>query len=223
MLRAEGLIDSAFDESELLNLGFTRAVWTLLSVVEDHHFKIRVYNPLERGALDIYIDGLINSLTYPVRTIFRLAEDTDIKITRKLIDDDYSFANEWLSRAEEYTHFCSIFPLYHNGQIDLKIDGNKLIPSDWSSLDLSYEVYDRFVKRRSPDDDIENDPNEVIEDIAANTRIFKIGYSLNFNPRLVGTLVRHLRPAQDKRFSLPQSWEFKHFSIKDFKEVFCTI
>lgn len=220
---AEQEIDEAFSETELMNLGYCQAVWTLLSVVEDHHFNIRVCNPLEESELDIYVDGLLNSLTYPLQVCHKKFHVQSTGINRALIDDDYEAANKWIDKAEDYTHFCSIFPLYHNGEIELHIENNKVVTPDWSKYDLSYEVYDRFIKKRHPEIGEPSDPNNIAEIVRAQTQIKGESFRLNFNPRLVEALRNHLRDEHRLRFTLPEHWEFRFFSISEFKEVFTTI
>lgn len=220
---AEREIDKAFAETELINLGYCQAVWTLLSVVEDHHFKIRVFNPLEEAQQDIYVDGLLNSLTHPLQVCHKNFHVQSTEINRALIDDDYEAANKWIDKAEDYTHFCSIFPLYHNGEIELHIENNKVVTTDWSKYDLSYEVYDRFIKRRHPETGKPSDPNSVAETVRAQTQVKDDSFRLNFNPKLVKALRNHLRDEHRLRFTLPEHWEFRFFSIREFKEVFTTI
>lgn len=216
-------IDEAFSESELVNLGYSQAVWTLLSVVEDHHFEIRVYNPLEEEQQDIYIDGLLNALTYPLQVCHKSFPLYKTKINRTLIDSDYEASNKWIEKAEDYTHFCSIFPLFYNGEIELNVSGKNLIPTDWTKYDLSYEVYDRFIKKRHPETGVSSDPNEVAISVRSQTSVKKDAFKLNFNPRLVKELKDHLHETHRLRFTLPDNWDFQYFSIQEFKEVFTTI
>ena len=216
-------IDEAFAECELVDLGYSQSVWTLLSVVEDHHFKIRVYNPLEEEQQDIYVDGLLNALTYPMQVCHKSFPLHKKKINRMLIDSDYDAANKWIDKAEDYTHFCSIFPLFHNGEIELKISGKEIIPTDWTKYDLSYEVYDRFIKKRHPEESVASDPNKVATSVRSQTRIKRDSFRLNFSPGLVKELKNHLHETHRLRFVLPDNWEFQFFSIQEFKEVFTTI
>jgi len=216
-------IDEAFAESKLIDLGYSQAVWTLLSVVEDHHFKIRVYNPIEVEKQDIYVDGLLNALTYPLQICHKKFPFHNTKINRQLIDDDYEVANLWIDKAEDYTHFCSIFPLFHNGEIELDISGQKIIPTDWTKHDLSYEVYDRFVKKRHPEVNKPLDLNKIAKCVRDQTSIRSDSFKLNFTPKLIKELRKHLHDTHRLRFSLPENWEFKYFSIREFKDVFTTI
>lgn len=145
------------------------------------------------------------------------------KINRTLIDDDYDAANKWIDKAEDYTHFCSIFPLYHNGEIELNISGNKITPTDWTKYDLSYEVYDRFIKKRHAETGEALDPNKVAISVLSKTSIINDSFKLNFNPKLIIELKDHLQETHRLRFTLPEDWKFQHFSIREFKEVFTTI
>jgi hypothetical protein len=219
----ESEIDDAFSKSKLLELGYSLAVWTLLSVVEDHHFKIRVYNPLDENGQSIYLDGLINALTYPLQICHKNAPVTNIQFSRELVDIHYDQSNEWIDRAEDYTNFCSIFPLYHNKEIDIQVSGDTLITTDWSAYDLSYEVYDRFVAMRHSESEASSDPNKIAQLIFLNTTVKGDTFTLNFTPKLVKQLSDHLELMHSTRFSLPESWEFRHFSIGEFKVVFTTI
>ena len=223
IINIENEIDEAFGKSELLKLGYSQAVWTLLSVVEDHHFKIRVYNPLDDNGQSIYVDGLINALTYPLQICHKNASVTNNKFSRGLVDKHYSQSNEWIDRAEDYTHFCSIFPLYHNEEIDIQVSGDTLITTDWSAYDLSYEVYDRFVAMRHSESEVCSDPNTIAPLIFLNTTVKGDSFTLNFTPTLVKQLSDHLEHMYNTRFSLPESWKFKHFSIGEFKLVFTAI
>lgn len=220
---AEREIDEAFADTELINLGYCQAVWTLLSVVEDHHYTIRVYHPLEEAQLEIYVDGLLNSLTYPLQVCHKQFPVHSTEIDRVLIDNDYEAANKWIDKAEDYTHFCSIFPLYHNGEIELHIAENKVVPTDWGKYDLSYEVYDRFINKQQPETGEPSNLNKVAGSVRNQTIIKGNSFKLNFNPKLVKELKDHLQEEHGLRFTLPEHWEFQFFSISEFKEVFTTI
>lgn len=62
-------IDDAFASNALVGVPWTQSAWTLLSVVEDHHFKVSVIRPLADHEAAIYVDGLVNSMTYPMRVL----------------------------------------------------------------------------------------------------------------------------------------------------------
>ena len=121
-------IDTAFASNELVEVPFTQSAWTLLSVAEDHHFKIAVMDPLPDQQAAVYVDGLMNALTYPLRVLHQLAPRTPITLRRHYVEAHYALALKWLDGAEDYAHFCSIFPLFHAGEITLSVVGPRRPP-----------------------------------------------------------------------------------------------
>lgn len=220
LTRIEAEIDYAFADNALAKLPFVQGVWTLLSVVEDHHFKITVYSPLEVNQAAIYVDGLMNVLTYPLRVCYQRAVKGPFQFKRKLIDEHYALADKWLNVAEDYGHFCSMFPLYHAGQIELRVQGRELIPTDWSASDLSYEVYDRFVAKRDPEQELILDANLIRAKLKASMRVSGGVYSVDFTRRLMEELELAFGAAFAGRHTLPKNWQFNRFSLAQFRRIF---
>lgn len=216
----EAEIDQAFSNNEISRLPFAQAAWTLLSVVEDHHFKIAVYSPLDKDKASIYVDGLINSLTHPLRVCFDRSPREVKEIRRELVDEHYSLANEWISSAEDYNHFCTIFPLYHSRQIDLYVQGKELIPSDWSKQDLSFEVYDRFVGRRDEELTCSVEPELFIGELKAAMRLSGGTYSVDFSRKLMKQLHAAFDKYLSSRHMLPEDWAFSKFSLLEYRKIF---
>lgn len=219
----EAEIDEAFGRNPLANLPYPQAIWTLLSVVEDHHFKIAVYQPLEENQAAIYVDGLMNAMTYPLRVCYQRATKGAHYFQRKLVDEHYALADEWLSAAEDYAQFCSIFPLYHAGEIDLHIQGNELIPTDWSTNDLSYEAYDRFIAKQDPEQEIAMDPNLIVNELRRSMQVNGSIYSVDFTRRLMTQLESAFGAALNNRYSLPSSWQFSNFTLSQYRKVFACL
>lgn len=213
-------IDDAFAQNDLARLPFVQCAWTLLSVVEDHHFKIAVMSPLEAPQAAIYVDGLLNSLTYPLRVCHQRATKGRFTFNRKLVDEHYELADDWLDQAEDYAHFCTIFPLFHAHDIDLLVRGDELIPTDWSTNDLSYEAYDRFVAKRDPDHEVGLDPNLVRRELEANMRVSGGVYSVDFTRRLMERLSFAFEEPLSRRHALPGNWQFTYFSMTQYRAVF---
>ncbi|MDP2032075.1 MAG: hypothetical protein Q8K29_01555 [Polaromonas sp.] len=213
-------IDEAFATNDLVLLPFAQCAWTLLSVVEDHHFKITVSSPLEAAQATIYVDGLMNSLTYPMRVCYQRASRGPAPFEKKLVDTHYQLADQWLDKAEDYAQFCTIFPLFHAKEIDLHLEGNRLIPTDWSTTDLSYEVYDRFIAKRNPNDETSLDANPVRQELIANMRKSGGFFSVDFTRSLLNSLSKALGKSIRSRHVLPEEWQFKHFSLGEYRAVF---
>lgn len=219
----ESEVDEAFEDNALAHLPFAQGIWTLLSVVEDHHFKFTTYSPLAANQASIYADGLMNVLTHPLRVCYRSATKGPCQFQRILIDDHYTLANSWLSAAEDYDHFCSIFPLYRAGKIDLHVVGNEVIPTDWSAIDMSYEVYDRFVAKRDPEDDLALDEGLVRNEVKLAMRVIGDQYAVAFTRRLMEKLLSTLGVAFSSRYTLPSNWRFSSFSLDQFQKILTCI
>ena len=216
---AEYEIDEAFAQNSLANLPFAQSAWTLLSVAEDHHFKIAVASPPEAPQAAIYVDGLMNSLTYPLRVCHERSSKGVCQFKRELVDDHYALADEWLDRAEDYAHFCTIFPMFHAKEIDLEIRGNQIVPTDWSAIDMSYEVYDRFVAKRDPQHEVGLDPNPFQLELRANMRVTGGMYSVRFTQKLMSQIAAAFTDQLAHRHSLPGNWKFQYFSLGEYRAV----
>lgn len=213
-------IDEAFASNALAHVPWTQSAWTLLSVVEDHHFKITVMRPLPEREAAIYVDDLVNAMTYPLRVLRERAPRAPASLDRRYIAAHYGLAQEWLDSAEDYTHFCSIFPLYHAKEIDLSVKGDFLEPTDWSLTDLSCEVYDRFVAKRDPAHERRLNGDAIAATLRTCIRASGGVYSVDFNRRLLAQLQQHWGPAFEGRHVLPDDWQFTRFSLAQYRAVF---
>lgn len=216
-------IDDAFASNALADVPWTQSAWTLLSVVEDHHFKIAVMNPLPERDAAIYVDGLVNAMTYPLRVLHERAPRTPATLEPCYIEAHYGLAQEWLDSAEDYTHFCSIFPLYHAKEIDLSVYENFLEPTDWSLTDLSCEVYDRFVGKRDPSQERRLDLGAVAGTLRTCIRSSGGSYTVDFTRRLLTQLQLHWGPAFEGRHVLPDDWQFSRFSLAQYRAVYISL
>jgi len=216
-------IDEEFAQNLLVKISWTQSAWTMLSVIEDHHFKITVTNRLSEEEASIYVDGLINALTYPFRVLLSRAPRTKVVLDRRFINEHYELAQDWIDKAEDYTNFCSIFPLFHGNEIHLNVQGNFIEPSDWSSYDLSYEAYDRFVAKRNPKQQPGSDPDLIARIIHPQIKANSGNFSIEFNKKILNLLDRHSGSSFRWRHALPNHWMFSNFSILQFREVFTTL
>lgn len=217
---AESEIDAAFADNPVALIPFGQGVWTLLSVAEDHHFKAIVHSPLSDPRAAIYVDCLMNELTYPLRVCHKISPKDSIEIDRRMNDELYRSAHEWIEKAGSYVNFSSIFPLYHAKQIELKIDGNTLVPSDWRLSDLSYEVYDRFVAKRDPERVPDVDQERIVDELMSRTNHSGDAFSVRFDRQLVKLLRESFGAQMMARHILPSGWQFSGFSLQEYRDVF---
>lgn len=216
----ESEIDASFADNAVALVPFGQSVWTLLSVAEDYHFKAIVQSPLSDPRAAMYVDNLMNVLTYPLRVCHRLSPKDSIEIDRRMNDELYRSAYEWIEKAGSYVNFSSIFPLYRAKQIELNIVGNTLVPSDWRLSDLSYEVYDRFVAKRDPERVPDFDQKYLVGELASRTNNSGDAFSVRFDRRLVQLLRETFGTQMMTRHILPSGWQFSSFSLQEYRDVF---
>ncbi len=222
-LRAiEAEIDAAFADNGLVTLPYAQSMWTLLSVAEDLYFQT-VITPLEAGNLAIYFDGLMNTLTHPLRVCYQRAAKGPFRFRRELVDEHYRLAGEWFDAAEDYDQFCTIFPLYHAKEIELKVENDKIIPSDWSTADLAYEAYDRLIGKRNPEQEESLEPDLIVRELEACMDVSDSGFSVTFTRRLMAQLTLAFQRPLLSRHTLPKDWQFTRFSLAQFRAVFTSL
>ncbi len=221
---AEKEIDLIFAGNRLKSIGYTQAIWTLLNIAEEHYLKITTRRPLKtENELNAYVDKSLNSLNYPLRVCYKESDRSKNKLEKKMIDEDYKSAIQWLDDADDYGLFCSIFPLWHRNKIEIELDGYNLIPSDWTRLELEYEAYNRLFRKDAKEELLHVSNKDIFELIAANTKIKRNIYYINFNPKIVNQLYSYFSKINEDRYNLPGNWEFTYFTIGDFKILYTTI
>src|SRR5258708_5390624 len=140
-------IDHAFAANELKKEYYAQAVWTLLSQTEDAYLKA-VHTMSDEEELHIFVDIRLNSLTYPLRVCYRECPTHSGNFTNELIDAHYQLAWNWLDLADHgYYNFCSIFPLWHRGKVEIVIEGNRMRVSHIAKGERAYEAYNRLVRK----------------------------------------------------------------------------
>ncbi|HLP87328.1 MAG TPA: hypothetical protein VK184_01825 [Nostocaceae cyanobacterium] len=222
--KAEQEIDSAFSSNKLKDIGYTQAIWTLLSVVEDHHLKIRVLDRLPDEQLQAYTDSLINWLSYPLRICFKESVKNSKKLTKKLINDHYGLAQDWIEISKQYWNFCLMFSLWYRKKIQISVIDNELIPTDLTTLDIEYEAYNRLVKKSGDGSEIRIDLSKITTIVVDNTEFNNKHqtFTVKFNSNLASELIDLCKLVYSNRYNLPEEWQFSGFTISQFKAIFIT-
>jgi hypothetical protein len=94
-------IDEWFETSNLLDVGYEQAVWTLLSMNEDAFLKNSTR--LSAETMHVFADNRMNDLTYPLRVCLKRCKFLNTGVRREMIDEDYRLAWEWLKTAGAYS------------------------------------------------------------------------------------------------------------------------
>jgi hypothetical protein len=215
----EAEIDTAFAKNALVDRPYSQAIWTVLSVVEDMHFKHSVISPLGDIEMNMFVDGLLNALTYPARIIHAKSERSADAVVKEYIDADYGAAVEWINNAEDYLYYCSIFPLFHAKQITVRIVNDELICEYISKSDTRYEAYDRLMGKRDDNEVVSSNPNALVSSIMKNLVRRGEQYDVILDKRLMAATIRVFSDQYASRFVLPAQWDFLEFSLAQFKSV----
>ena len=221
---AEQEIDLFFFSNKLKDIGYTQAVWTLLSVVEDLYFIKREIHQLPNEKLDAYVDSLMSWLSYPLRVCLKESDKRYSKLIRDMIDDHYGYAFDWIRESENYWSFCSIFPLFHRKEIQISITNDELVVDDLNMLGIEYEAYNGLIKKSGNNSPTILDLNQITNIVVANTKFDrkKRTFKIDFNSDLVSELIILCKKGFSDRYNLPEDWRFSDFTISDFKSVFIT-
>jgi hypothetical protein len=220
--RAEKEIDDTFAASRLVDIGYTQAVWTLLSVNEDAFLKHLYELPQEQ--LHAFADNRLNAITHPLRVCLVRCHDYGGDIRHELVDEHYQLAWEWLDAAKSYSQFCTIFPLWHRGKINIKITDGVLNFSDMPNAEKEYEAYNRLIRKEARPERIVPQPNDqLLNFLLSRTTIGADWFRVNFNPELASRLISFISPAMTARHTLPDNWQFGWFSLEEYRRIFLTI
>jgi hypothetical protein len=102
---AEQEIDLFSSSNKLKDIGYTQAVWTLLSVVEDLYLKKIEIDQIPNKKLDAYVNSLMSWLSYPLRVCLKESDKRNSKLIRNMINDHYGYAFEWIEESKNYWLF----------------------------------------------------------------------------------------------------------------------
>ncbi|MYN10890.1 hypothetical protein [Pseudoduganella aquatica] len=210
-------IDRAFSDNPIAKLPYSQAIWTLLAGAEEYHFRHSVVHPATEAEMAVVVDGLLNALTYPVRTVYKNCVRDSTPINFDLNDYNYEKSVEWIGGAEDYLQFCSIFPLYRRKQITIEVKGNEILIHRKSPKNIAYEAYDRFIGKRGEMDVILADPTPLVPSLLGKMHRNGNSFQIKFTRRLVEGIVRVFGPQYLSRFVLPPHWKFVYFDIAQFK------
>ncbi len=222
IIAAEGAIDKAFSSSPLLALRSNQAMWTVLAVNEDIFLKMHTRRPHEE--MHMVADGLLNSLTHPLRACMRRWKDSNTPVRRTYIAEDYGHALQWLHEARNYDQFCTIFPLWYRKRLKLSVEGKRLLIEPAHKEDKTYEAYNRLIRKEGRDDPVlEQPPAELLKLLRDRTKLRETWFRLKFDQEVVSRLVDFHREPTSRRFTLPDHWRFLNFSLKEFRTVMVTL
>jgi len=145
-------------------------------------------------------------------------------VRREYIEDHYDAAWKWLELAEDYSQFCTVFPLWHRGRVEITAADGKLIVSNPLNVEKQYEAYNRLLLGEArPEEPLAPPDERLLTYLISCTSIQSDSFQVNFNPQLVARLREFLSPTAATRHTLPDSWQFTSFSLQEYRKIFFTL
>lgn len=227
----EAKVDAYYKLNPLVKLPFAKAAWHLLAFAEDmmlkHHFAVQGKNIMgglvvspeqltkqERGVI---ADNFVNELNYPMLWLHNDCQKEG-KVPFTYDDKCYKAAWNLQDLGKEYRAFVSAFTYASRGWIGLELKGSTIQPIDNLFIGIEYEAYNRLIHPHGHSTVEIGDYS--IGAIQHSLEIQGDKFQYKLNPRIVSDVIQALKPELNRRFSLPEKWQFRHYSLRDFRRVF---
>jgi hypothetical protein len=216
---AEGEIDSAYADNPLLTESLGTAVWQLLSFVEDLQLRSVVQGrtePSQRWAAGV--DETLNALKFPMAWLHRGCSRAGA-FRRCYEPTQYQGAWDLLELARRYYGFSGPFQYWNKGELGLRLAGTRIIAEIDFGDTAEYEAYNRLIDYGEDQEPVP-ETERLARDIDSLVRVKGTRFTINVNPRLVERVMASVEPVFCERFTLPESWRFSRYSLKEFRLVY---
>jgi hypothetical protein len=216
---AEREIDSAYADNPLLRENLGTAVWQVLSFVEDLQLRSIVQGRTEsshRWAAGV--DETLNALKFPMVWLHSGCSRAGA-LRRCYEPTRYQAAWDVLELARMYYGFIGPFQYWNRGELGLHLEGTRIIAELDFGDTAEYEAYNRLVDYG---EDHEPPPETVslAGDIDSLVRVKGTRFTIKVNPRLVERVMASIAPVFCERFTLPESWRFSRYTLREFRLVY---
>ncbi|MFB3947131.1 hypothetical protein ACE1V3_09970 [Aeromonas veronii bv. sobria] len=216
----ENEIDIAFEDNNIKSLSYSQAIWEILSCLEEKHYQL-LTSDISSYEQSAAVDNMINLITHPLRVCFKNCTRRNFALNSNYSKQNSNDACDWYSKAYDYNHFCSIFPLVHRKKLSLFIKEHEINTDKDLSNGVPYEAYNRFLYKtgESIDRQVHVDVEQIIN--ASQNYVFQLNgkIAIAWNAKLSKKIIHIFNKSQSHRYHLPDTWKFTHFSLGEFKKV----
>jgi hypothetical protein len=212
----EELVDAEYRSNPLFRMSLADAAWYFLAHCEEIQFKETVIHGddgVQRTAS--VVDEIINVAKWPLRWIQRDCQPGHFR--PQFTNAAYDAAWKLYDLAQQYLSFESAFTYASMGNIELSLNGNRLVPSPSLRADSRYEAYDRLTK--ATDTEMHDLILQFITDIDASVRISGAKFKYLLTPAFVQMGMEALDLMFPYSFWLPTGWQFPRYSASDLDRV----
>lgn len=213
-------IDVEIVRSDLRKERAPQAIWSLLSVIDNGHFK----DMMEGERVQFRHGNHTQIISLPLRCF--LSNDKKfaggpVDLSRAL--DTQAMALDWLNRCQDYRGFEALLPLWHRDKITLRLEGNRLLCEDTEPGD-PYDAYNATIGDEGTP--IEDQRHEIsVQALAPHLtrsvqRIGKDSYTVVPTPEMIREFSKAV---PESGWSLPEEWDFGDFRLGEFKRIYIAI
>lgn len=213
-------IDNYYKSNPLLKLPFATAAWYLLASGENWG-RMQTLSAKGTQHHTIIADDLVNELKDPMYWLYKDCEPNG-QVPFVYNDDNFKASTDLIRLAREYRWFVLVYTGATNGWIDLDLQGSMIQPKGDFFTGIEYEAYDSLIKPHRSQESLPsvNFDNFPIEAIEHSLKVEGDRFRYKLNPRIISDTITVLKPLFDRMFLLPNEWQFRRYSLGDFREVF---
>lgn len=215
--KVEVEIDGYHQRNPLIHLPFGTSAWCFMAFCEDMAaMDVMKGNRATVYDSAVFADAFVTHLKNPFHWLYSCCP---LNGEPACSYDEHYYQAAWdLSNlAERYEPFEGAFTYASRGLVELSLEERIIVPSKEFRMETRYEAYDRLVKPHALPPDFE--PTEFVELLQPQVHVEGEFFRYRLTPRLVARSRSCLEPLLLQSYSLPNSWEFPRYSIKDFRQI----
>lgn len=213
----EQAIDKEYLRNRLAGLTFSEASWYFPAFCEERLFKYLEFDCVgDRQDIACFTDEMVNSMKTPLRWLWRECEPGD-RVPSSFSNDFYQASWDLSNLADQYRPFESAYIYARAGVVELRLQGNTVVPNPSFRGDTRFEAYDRLCVNRRPN--IGNGMPEFFADVAGTVEVSGDRFRYKLSPAIVSRGLNALSPMLGQQFWLPASWQLPRYTFGDFQQV----
>lgn len=220
VVAVEQEIDEAIQRSELRLEIPPQAIWSILSVIDNAHFKDMMNGEKVQFRHGNFTQVISRPLRCFLSTKKKFAGGA-VNLGRGL--ETQAMAADWIHRCLDYQGFEVLFPLWYLDKIAIKLEGKRLIVEDSTAGD----PYDAYNVTIADEGGLVADRRGSIniEELAPNLtksvqRIGEDYFTVAVTSRMVDKFSEAVLALD---WTLPEGWDFGNFKVGTFKKVYVAI
>lgn len=215
---AEREIDAYYKRNHLVKLPFAVAAWHLMVSWEDAMLvaRERAQQTSTESSWAAIADNLVFGMQYPFRWLWRSCASGGT-VPQVCTRGAYDAAQQLLRLGDDYVPFAIAFTYASRHMVELELDGSMIRASPGMRPDIRYAAYDLLARRVEPIGEVEL--ADLIEVVERSFRESGGAFTYDLSPRSVRYASETIAPLVQRKFTLPDDWEFEGYSMGEFRKA----